>query len=130
MERTLMAARRALVVLIVMLTAVGLGTLLLQVLAPGGWTLPKMAMLVAFAGTASWTGLCLANGLIGFVVLVFARDPIDAVFPSAGETVKDTLPRTAIAVTVRNEDMRLVLQPLRRLLHDLDRLECGDSFTL
>jgi membrane glycosyltransferase len=40
------------------------------------------------------------------------------------------LPRTAIAVTVRNEDMRLVLQPLRRLLHDLDRLHCGGAFTL
>ena len=33
-------------------------------------------MLAAFAGTAPWTGLCLANGLIGFVVLVFARDPV------------------------------------------------------
>src|SRR3982074_1842962 len=61
MGRTLMAARRALVVLIVLLTAIGLGTLLLQVLAPGGWTLPKLAMLVALGGTASWTGLGVAR---------------------------------------------------------------------
>ena len=51
-----MAARRALVVLIVLLTATGLGMLLLRVLAPGGWTLPKLVMLAAFLGTAPWTG--------------------------------------------------------------------------
>ena len=96
-----MAARRALVVLIVLLTAIGLGTLLVQVLAPGGWTLPKMAMLVAFAGTAPWTGLCLANGLIGFVVLVFAATRSARCFRSAGDDRREPLPRTAIAVTVR-----------------------------
>ena len=37
-----MAARRASVLLIVLLTAIGLGTLLLQVLAPGGWTPAKL----------------------------------------------------------------------------------------
>ena len=75
-----MAARRALVVLIVLLTAIGLGLLLLRVLAPGGWTLPKLVMLAAFLGTAPWTGLCLANGLIGFLILVCCRDPVRAVF--------------------------------------------------
>jgi membrane glycosyltransferase len=133
-----MAARRALVVLIILLTAVGLGLLLVEVLAPGGWTLPKLLMLAAFLGTAPWTGLCLANGLIGFVILVFCRDPVRAVFPpspqrdapSPAETgrVGEGVPRTAIAVTVRDEDTRLVLPPLRRLLDDLDRTVSEDAF--
>jgi membrane glycosyltransferase len=123
-----MAARRALVVLIVLLTAIGLGLLLLQVLAPGGWTLPKLAMLVAFLGTAPWTGLCLANGLIGFALLVLCRDPVRAVFPI--ELAVGSLPRTAITVTVRNEDMRLVLPSLRYLLHDLDAAGAGVGFAL
>ena len=62
-----MAIRRACVVLLVLLTALGLGTLLWQVLAPGGWSTAKLVMLAAFAGTAPWTGLCLANGLIGAI---------------------------------------------------------------
>jgi membrane glycosyltransferase len=124
-----MAARRALVVLIVLLTTAGLGYLLLQVLAPGGWTLAKLAMLLAFAGTAPWTGLCLANGLIGFAVLTLSRDPLRAVFPIA-DAAPGPLPPTAIALTVRSEDMRHVLAPLRRLLHDLDAAGVGEAFAL
>lgn len=142
-----MAARRALVVLIVLLTAGGLGLLLFRVLAPGGWTLPKLVMLAAFLATAPWTGLCLANGLIGFLILTLCRDPVRAVFPPpprlpdqirgrrcpslrepAGEPVGEAAPPTAIVVTVRNEDMRLVLASLRRLLNDLDAAGAADAF--
>ena len=85
-----------------------------HVLGPGGWTLPKLLMLATFLGTAPWTGLCLANGLIGFTILIFCRDPVQAVCPIDGSVDPETpLPRTAIAVTVRNEDTRLVLPPLR-----------------
>jgi membrane glycosyltransferase len=145
-----MAVRRALVVLIVLLVAIGLGLLLRQVLAPGGWTLPKLVMLAAFVGTAPWTGLCLANGLIGFLILICCRDPVWAVVPMAKPPPQPSpasreressapspakrgrvglgLPRTAIAVTVRNEDMRRVLPPLRRLLNDLDQAGPEDAF--
>jgi membrane glycosyltransferase len=126
-----MAARRSLVVLIVLLTATGLGLLLWQVLAPGGWTLPKLVMLVAFLGTTPWTGLCLANGLIGFFVTMVCRDPVQAVFPVAESDIgSGPLARTAIALTVRNEDMGRVLLPLRRLLNELDHLGAGDAFAL
>jgi membrane glycosyltransferase len=124
-----MAARRALVVFIILLAAIGLGSLLVQVLAPGGWTLPKLLMLAAFVGMAPWTGLCLANGLIGFAILVCCRDPVRAVFHVAdGGDAAAPLPFTAIALTVRNEDTRVVLPPLRRLLNDLDRTGSGDAF--
>jgi membrane glycosyltransferase len=124
-----MTFRRASVLLIVLLTASGLATLLWQVLAPGGWTPAKLVMLAAFAGTAPWTGLCLANGLIGFVILMGSRDPIRAVFPAIADT-HAALPRTAIAMTVRDEDMRRVLPPLRRLLYELDLAGAGDAFAV
>ena len=123
-----MAARRTLVALIVLCVSLGLGALLWRVLAPGGWTLPKLVMLAAFAGTAPWTGLCVANALIGFLILTLARDPTRAVFPIPPLPSRP-LPPTAIVVTVRNEDMRLVLPPLGRLLRDLDAA-VGDAFTL
>ncbi len=43
---------------------------------------------------------------------------------------KELPPRTAIAVTVRNEDMGQVLPPLRRLLDALDRAGVGGAFAL
>ena len=87
-------------------------------------------MLAAFLGTAPWTGLCLANGLIGFIILMVCRDPVRSVFPAIDADSDAPLPRTAIAVTVRNEDMRRVLPPLRRLLHGLDLAGAGDAFAV
>ena len=120
-----MAIRRTLVLLLVLLTGAGLIALLWEVLAPGGWTVAKLVMLAAFSGTVPWTGLCLANGLIGFVVLLTSSDRVGAVFQPGGE-----LPRTAIAMTVRDEDMSLVLPPLRRLLRELDLAGAGAAFTV
>src|SRR5262245_30174203 len=122
-----MAIRRACVVLIVLLTAICLVTLLWHVLAPGGWTAAKLVMLVAFAGTAPWTGLCLANALIGFMILMLGRDSTRPVFPVVADD-EAALPRTAIAMTVRDEDMHRVLPPLRRLLRELDLAGAGDAF--
>ncbi len=94
-------------------TALGLGVLLWRVLAPGGWTVAKLAMAVGFIGTAPWTGLCLANGLVGFLVLVSARAPTPAAAASAPP------PPMAVAVTVRSEDLAPVLTRLLRLLDEL-----------
>jgi membrane glycosyltransferase len=124
-----MAIRRACVLLIAVLTAAVLATLLWHVLAPGGWTPAKLVMIAAFAGTAPWTGLCMANGLIGFLILVGSRDPVRAVFPGDIDD-RAPLPRVAIAVTVRDEEMRDVLRPLRRLLRALDGAGAGDAFAV
>ena len=107
-----MIARRVFVVLVVAGVTAGLLTLLWQVLAPGGWTLAKLAMLVGALGTAPWTGLCLANGLLGFLVLVSARETMPAV-------AAPDPPPMAVVVTVRSEDLAPILQ---RLLHLLDAL--------
>lgn len=124
-----MAARRAFVVLIALSVGTALGWLLLHVLAPGGWTLAKLVMLAAFAGTAPWTGLCAANALIGFIILLVSRDPVRTVCPLPARSPR-ILGRTAIAVTIRSEDMERVLPPLHRLLNELDRLGVGEAFEL
>src|SRR5690349_11732997 len=98
-----MRARQFLVALIVVLAGLGLAALLWRVLAPGGWTPAKVVMFAAFLGTAPWTGLCLANGVIGFVLLMFGPHAPRPASPLA------PVPRIAIAMTVRNEDMRRVL---------------------
>ncbi|HEX3994708.1 MAG TPA: glycosyltransferase family 2 protein, partial [Acetobacteraceae bacterium] len=112
------------VVVIVLLVCACLVDVMIRTLAPGGWTVAKAVMLISCLLAAPWVGFCAANGLIGFLL----RLPRPAVPPPV--TVDGDLPRTAIALTVRNEDMGLVLPPIRRLLHGLDAAGVGGAFAL
>jgi membrane glycosyltransferase len=118
-----MAARRLLVLLIAVTTVLILCHTLLQVLQPGGWTVAKALMLGGTVGAAPWVGLCLANGLIGFILRLTAPDIPRA--PTAGP-----IPRTALALTVRNEDLDSVLPQMRRLLDELDAAGVGGDIAL
>ena len=97
---------------------------MIQTLAPGGWSVAKAGMLASCLGAAPWVGFCAANGLIGFVL----RLPRPAVPPPV--TIDGSLPRTAIALTVRNEELGIALVPIRRLLDGLDAVGVGDAFAL
>jgi membrane glycosyltransferase len=109
-QQNRMIARRLLVALAMLDVTAGLVVLLLHVLAPGGWTIPKLAMLIGLLGTAPWTGLCLANGLIGFLVRLSARGT------AAPLAVPSDLPPMAVVLTVRNEDLSPALTRLRHML--------------
>lgn len=127
------ALRRMLVVAIVVLVAVGLVGLLAGLLGQGGWTVRSILLLACFAGTAPWIGLCVANGLLGFLILVGTRDPARAVVPSLRpDDPAPPLPagRVALAVTIRSEDMDRVLPPLRALLDGLDAAGWGGAVGL
>ena len=158
-----MASRRLLILSLAALAAVTLGWLLLQVLAPGGWTVAKLVMLASFCATAPWTGLCVANAMVGFwrghaALAPAPSNPATAIASAYGATVGPghsatalairtpvavprqaqrtepgrtaTLPRTAIALTVRDEDLSQILPSLRRLLDELDAAGVGDAFAL
>ncbi len=108
-----------------------LAWLMVRVLAPGGWRAAEVALMACFLGLVPWLGVCLGNALPGFAVLAGARNPARAVLPVEGEigTGEITL-TTAIAITVRNEDMALVLPPQRALLDALDAAGAGGRFVL
>lgn len=122
-----MLARRVLFFALVAVIGTALVLLLIPVLAPGGWTVAEVVILLAFIGTAPWTGLCAANALIGFTILMASSNPPRAVFPAWRDGGAIAL-RTAIVVTVRNEDMGAVLPPLHDLLEGLNRTGHGDRF--
>ncbi len=127
----MMAVRRTLVAGIGLLAAAALTALLIRVLAPGGWTVGKCLILLCFLGVAPWLGACAGNALPGFVILLLARDPARAVLPAPADPEGGPIrTRTALAVTIRDEDMALVLPPLRRLLDGLDRAGAGALFAL
>ena len=128
---TSLSLRRALFATIGTGAALALLVLLLRVLGPGGWSALKVGILVCFLGTLSWLGICAGNGLLGFGLLVASPRPARAVLPVVGDV--DTAPvvtPTAIAITVRHEDMRRVLPPLRRLLAGLDAAGVGGLFAV
>ena len=95
----------------------GLFWLAWAVLAPGGWTLAEILILICIAGTLPWAALSAGNALIGLGILLFARNPVAAVLPALNRVrIGKPEARTAIAVCIRREDMALVLPPLARLL--------------
>jgi membrane glycosyltransferase len=112
--------RRALFLLLALAITAGLVALALAVLAPGGWTVWEILILLCFLGTVPWSALSAANALVGLVILQAARDPPAAVLPAL-RAARPGPPRTrsAIAICVRNEDMDAVLPPLGRLMDGL-----------
>ena len=116
-------ARRALFAGFALLLLVLLMTLAWRVLAPGGWTAWEGLILLCLLGIGPWSALSAANALAGLALLLGTRDPPAAVLPAlrgADPAAPPTL-NTAIAVCVRNEDMRAVLPPLGTLLAGLPR---------
>ena len=123
--------RRIAVLALGVAVAAGVLALAWAALAPGGWTVWEAVILLCLAGTIPWSALSAANALIGFAILMGARDPVAVVLPALRH-LRPGPPRgsTAITVCVRNEDMAAVLPPLGRLLDGLEQAGAGDRFVL
>lgn len=124
-----MLLRRVIFFAIVLGTAAGILALLVTCLAPGGWNLAKILILLCFLVIAPWLGVCVGNALPGFCILMLARDPVRFVLPSAAEIgAREIIANTALVVTIRNEDIEALLPPMQHLLDQL--APYGDRFTL
>ncbi|MDR6869864.1 membrane glycosyltransferase [Bosea sp. BE125] len=104
--------------LVLALNLVTLGALLLglgRVLGTGGWTVTDVVIFVAFLFGAPWTVLGFWNALIGLWLLHGADDGLDQVAPFAadGEVATPIAIRTAILMTLRNEDPERAFRRLR-----------------
>jgi membrane glycosyltransferase len=111
--------------------ALAVAFLLARALVPGGWSAAKTLIFVCFLGVAPWLGICGANALIGWLILNLAKDPARFVLPGPADPDSGPIPRAVVlVVTIRNEDVELVLAPLRRLLDGLDGTEFRDRFSL
>jgi membrane glycosyltransferase len=126
-----MRLHRILFLFLVFAIMAGLFWLAWATLAPGGWTVPEILILVCIAGTLPWAALSAGNALIGLGLLLFTRNPVAAVLPALA-AARPGLPqaRTAIAICIRREDMALVLSPLARLLSGLAAAGAADRFSL
>ncbi|MCR9220100.1 MAG: glucans biosynthesis glucosyltransferase MdoH [Alphaproteobacteria bacterium] len=124
---------RRLAVLALNLATIGaLTALMATLLSANGWTAAEGVMLACFVVTLPWLSIGLWNALIGFAIHRLTRDPAAHVFPGLA-LAKRTDPityRSAIAMTVRNEEPRYAIARLRVVQEDIDRAGLGDRFHL
>ena len=101
------------------------------VLGAGGWTLVDAILLVAFAIGTPWTVLGFWNALIGLWLLHLRRDAMAAVAPyaPAGDLAAPIRIRTAVFMTVRNEDPGRAILRLKTVKASIDATGEGGAFS-
>ncbi len=100
------------------------------ILSAGGWTFLRMAILVAFAIAAPWSVLGVTNAALGFWLLHFNCDGLAAIAPftlmeTSGAPLQS---RTALLLTIRNENPRRAFQRLRAMRDSVEATGFGERF--
>jgi membrane glycosyltransferase len=129
-RRATLSARRWLVLALNLVTLGALLFGLARVLGAGGWTVTDIVIFVAFLFGAPWTVLGFWNAVIGLWLLHGADDGLDQVAPfvAAGEAATPVSIRTAILMTLRNEDPARAFLRLRVVKDSLDATGEGGWF--
>lgn len=95
-----------------------------------GWTLIDMLMLLCVVVATPWTVLGFWNSLIGLWLLHSGRDARTAVAPfaNAGDAPDPITVRTAVLMTLRNEDPARAFLRLRLVKQSIDATGQGAAF--
>lgn len=127
----ILANRRRFVFIINALSYITILLALGNVLGAGGWTLIDVLLLLSFAVVLPWSVLGFWNSLIGFCLLRFVKNPRDHVAPFAreGDRATPITVRTAIILTIRNEDPARSIARLKTVKTSLDRTGLGNHFS-
>ena len=101
------------------------------VLGSGGWTWIDAILFVCFALGTPWTVLGFWNALIGLWLLHWRRDAIAQVAPyaSAGDQPTPLGIKTAVFMTVRNEDPGRAILRLKTVKASIDATGEGAQFS-
>jgi membrane glycosyltransferase len=122
--------RRVLVTLSNLCVYAGLLLWLASILGRDGWGTIDIAIFVAFAIAAPWSVLGVCNSALGFWLLHAHEAPLDAVAPfvRAGDVAVPLRSRTAMLLTIRNEDAARALARLRVMKSSVDATGEGARF--
>lgn len=126
----ILGRRRLVVFLLVSATCIGLFAALYALFAGGGIGWTEVLMLGGFALTLPWLALGFWNAVVGFVILHTVRDPALYVAPTlAGLRGEAAITlRTAVVMTIRNEDAARAVARLRCIQQSLDAEPDGPRF--
>jgi membrane glycosyltransferase len=123
-------ARRRAVIALNVATWAALNGAAALVLGSGGWTLIDAVMMLCFAFGTPWAVLGFWNALIGLWLLHFHRDGLGAVAPYAASGKRDVplVVKTAVFMTLRNEDPERAITRLRQVKASVDATGQGAMF--
>jgi membrane glycosyltransferase len=101
------------------------------VLGAGGWTWVDIVLFVCFAAGTPWTVLGFWNALIGLWLLHFRKNAVAVVAPyaAAGDQPAPLRIKTAVFMTVRNEDPQRAILRLRTVKASVDATGDGGAFS-
>jgi membrane glycosyltransferase len=102
-----------------------------HILGKGGWSWVDTILLACFAAGTPWTVLGFWNALIGLWLLHFRKDAWCEVAPyaAAGGEKAPLRIKTAVFMTVRNEDPRRAILRLRTVKSSVDATGEGGAFS-
>ena len=123
--------RRIIVATLNIATYLLMMTLMAKVLGAGGWTLTDIIIFICFGIGLPWSVLGFWNALIGLWLLHGRQDGMDQVAPFArdGNTREPITVKTAILMTLRNEDPARAFARLRIVKQSVDATGQGAQFS-
>ncbi len=123
--------RRFLVLVLNVVTWLGLLGWAASVLGTGGWTGIDCVLFVCVVLGTPWAVLGFWNAVIGLWLLHSVKDPMAEVAPfiAAGETGAPLTIKTAVLMTLRNEDPSRAILRLRTVKASLDATGEGAAFS-
>jgi membrane glycosyltransferase len=126
-----LSRRRLIVLTLNVVTYLALLWAAATVLGAGGWTLVDMIMFVCFMIGTPWTVLGFWNAVIGLWLLHGHKDPLGEVAPfaAAGDAPTPITIKTAVLMTVRNEDPARAILRLRTVKESIDATGEGAQFS-
>lgn len=100
-------------------------------MSAGGWTIVDAIMFTCFALGTPWAILGFWNAVIGLWLLHGHRDAMNAVAPFARAANQDTpiFVKTAVLMTLRNEDPARAIARLQTVKDSLDKTGHGKSYS-
>lgn len=127
----LLAQRRVLFCVLNAALYLGLMVWLASVLGHAGWSAIDMAIYFCFGVLAPWTVLGFWNAALGLWALHGAKDGMSSVAPyaAAGDTDTPVTARTAIVMTICNEDPQRAMSRFAIVRDSIERSGQGDAFS-
>ena len=126
-----LARRRRIVIILNVVTWLAMMWAAGRILGAGGWTIVDVVLYLCFAAGTPWTVLGFWNALIGLWLLHFNKGSMAQVAPYAvaGEDPARLRIKTAIFMTLRNEDPARAIRRLRIVKESIDATGEGASFS-
>ena len=129
-RRAQLRTRRLIVLALNLATYAALAAAMAKVAGVGGWTIVDIVLFLCFLLATPWTVLGFWNAVIGLWLLHGREDGLRQVAPfaAAGERTDALRLRTAVLMTLRNEDPERAFARLKIVKRSIDDTGEGQSF--